>query len=84
MINVKVKGKKNNRNAFFFVVAEDLRDAVDLAEGAILEGFTNPNIGKRLDKITILEIVDDNVIITDKVWNAKKSDIKIKEKPKKD
>lgn len=83
MINVKVKGKKNNRNAFFFVVAEDLKEAVDLAENAKVKGFTT-NAGKKLDKITVLEVVDDDVIITDKVWNAKKSDIKTKEKLRKD
>ncbi len=71
MINVKIKGIKNNRKAFFFIVAEDLKEAIDLAESALLKGFKT-NIGKRLDKITGLDIVDDDVILSKKLCNVKK------------
>jgi hypothetical protein len=70
MINVKVKGIKVERKAFFFVVATDLKEAIDLAEEAVLRGTKTL---KRLDSITGLDIVDDDVVISKKIINGKKN-----------
>lgn len=68
MINVKVKGIKGTRKAFFFVVATDLKEAIELAEEAVLRGTKTL---KRLDSITGLDIVDDDVVISKKLINKK-------------
>lgn len=61
MINVKVKGIKGTKKAFFFVVAKDLKEAIELAEEAMIRGTKTL---KRLDSITGLDIVDDDVVLT--------------------
>lgn len=61
MINVKVKGKKGERNCFFYLVAKDLYEAVELADKVTLKGSKSL---KRLDSIKSLEVVDDDVILT--------------------
>jgi hypothetical protein len=69
MINVKIKGIKGTRKAFFFVVASDLKEAIELAEEAVIKGIKTL---KRLDIITGLDIVDDDVVISKKLWSVKK------------
>jgi len=71
MINVKVKGIKNGRKAFFYIVAEDLKEAIDLAETTPLNNFKTAVV-KRLDEITGLDIVDKDVILSKKLCNVKK------------
>lgn len=61
MINVKIRGIKGTKKAFFFVVARDLKEAIELAEKAIIKGTKTL---KRLDSIIGLDIVDDNVVLT--------------------
>ena len=68
MINVKVKGVKGERSCFFYVVAKDLYDAIELADKATLKGSKSL---KKVDRITCLEVVDEDVILTKtlkKVW----------------
>lgn len=71
MINVEVRGKKGTRNAFFYVIANDLKEAIDLAEESIEKGYTT-SIGKRVDRITSLKVLDDDVVMPKTINNVKK------------